>query len=115
MTLTVTFKLGTDVDKAQVQVQNRVAQALPTSAGRSPRSSASPRSKAIARPNDGRASCSRRMNRYDDALSAQLRDAPGEGRARAHSPASADVTAVRFRRLRDAHLAESATRSLRAI
>jgi len=27
MTLTVTFKLGTDVDKAQVQVQNRVSQA----------------------------------------------------------------------------------------
>ena len=29
MTLTVTFALGTDVDNAQVQVQNRVAQALP--------------------------------------------------------------------------------------
>src|SRR5436305_5075358 len=29
MTLTVTFALGTDIDKAQVQVQNRVAQALP--------------------------------------------------------------------------------------
>ncbi|HEX2099504.1 MAG TPA: efflux RND transporter permease subunit, partial [Candidatus Synoicihabitans sp.] len=29
MTLTITFKLGTDADKAQVQVQNRVAQALP--------------------------------------------------------------------------------------
>jgi hydrophobe/amphiphile efflux-1 (HAE1) family protein len=29
MTLTVTFKLGTDLDKAQVQVQNRVSQALP--------------------------------------------------------------------------------------
>src|SRR5216684_1329982 len=29
MTLTVTFKLGADVDKAQVQVQNRVSQALP--------------------------------------------------------------------------------------
>jgi multidrug efflux pump len=29
MTLTVTFKLGTDVDKAQVQVQNRVSQSLP--------------------------------------------------------------------------------------
>src|SRR5438105_10658189 len=29
MTLTVTFKLGTDSDLAQVQVQNRVAQALP--------------------------------------------------------------------------------------
>lgn len=27
MTLTVTFRLGSDVDKAQVQVQNRVAQA----------------------------------------------------------------------------------------
>jgi multidrug efflux pump len=30
MTLTVTFKLGTDLDKAQVDVQNRVSQALPT-------------------------------------------------------------------------------------
>src|SRR5215813_13135302 len=29
LTLTVTFKLGTDVDMAQVQVQNRVSQALP--------------------------------------------------------------------------------------
>src|SRR3954469_11655405 len=29
MTLTVTFKLGTDLDNAQVQVQNRVAQILP--------------------------------------------------------------------------------------
>jgi The (Largely Gram-negative Bacterial) Hydrophobe/Amphiphile Efflux-1 (HAE1) Family len=29
MSLTITFALGTDVDKAQVQVQNRVSQALP--------------------------------------------------------------------------------------
>ena len=29
MTLTVTFKLGTDLDNAQVQVQNRVSQVLP--------------------------------------------------------------------------------------
>src|SRR4026209_427683 len=29
MVLTVTFKLGTDIDEAQVQVQNRVSQALP--------------------------------------------------------------------------------------
>src|ERR1041385_8169074 len=29
MTLTITFKLGTDLDNAQVQVQNRVAQILP--------------------------------------------------------------------------------------
>jgi multidrug efflux pump subunit AcrB len=29
MLLTITFRLGTDIDNAQVQVQNRVAQALP--------------------------------------------------------------------------------------
>jgi multidrug efflux pump len=29
MTLTITFALGTDIDKAQVQVQNRVSQTLP--------------------------------------------------------------------------------------
>ena len=29
LTLTMTFALGTDLDNAQVQVQNRVAQALP--------------------------------------------------------------------------------------
>jgi len=29
LTLTVTFAIGTDIDRAQVQVQNRVAQALP--------------------------------------------------------------------------------------
>src|SRR5688500_8781327 len=29
MTLTITFALGTDLDNAQVQIQNRVAQALP--------------------------------------------------------------------------------------
>jgi len=29
LVITVTFKLGTDVDKAQVQVENRVSQALP--------------------------------------------------------------------------------------
>ena len=29
MTLTITFGIGTDLDNAQVQVQNRVAQALP--------------------------------------------------------------------------------------
>jgi multidrug efflux pump len=29
LTLAVTFKIGADIDRAQVQVQNRVAQALP--------------------------------------------------------------------------------------
>ncbi len=38
MTLTVTFKLGTDVDKAQVQVQNRVAPGPPQIARGSPQS-----------------------------------------------------------------------------
>ena len=32
MTLTITFKLGTDLDKAQVLVQNRVAIAQPQTA-----------------------------------------------------------------------------------
>ena len=37
MTLTVTFKVGTNIDTAQVQVQNRVAQALAAAArGRAP-------------------------------------------------------------------------------
>jgi multidrug efflux pump subunit AcrB len=31
MTLTITFALGTDIDKAQVQVQNRVSQTCPSS------------------------------------------------------------------------------------
>ena len=35
MTLTVTFKLGTDLDKAQVLVQNRVARGRTAVAGRS--------------------------------------------------------------------------------
>jgi multidrug efflux pump subunit AcrB len=34
--LTVTFKLGTDLDIAQVQVQNLVNQALPAAGGGSP-------------------------------------------------------------------------------
>jgi multidrug efflux pump len=45
LTLTITFKLGTDPDKAQVLVQNRVAQALPRLPGGS-RASASPRRRA---------------------------------------------------------------------
>ena len=41
LTLTVTFKLGTDVDLAQVQVQNRVSAGAAAPARRSARSSAS--------------------------------------------------------------------------
>ena len=58
MTLTVTFALGTDLDNAQVQVQNRVAQALP----RLPAGSAAHRRddrEGVARPHDGRCTWSR--------------------------------------------------------
>ncbi len=54
LTLTVTFKLGTDPDKAQQLVQNRVAQAEP----RLPeevRSLGITTVKSVARPDDGRA------------------------------------------------------------
>ena len=55
MTLTVTFKLGTDIDKAQVQVQNRVSQALAEIARRSPPAGRD-HDQAIARSDDGGAS-----------------------------------------------------------
>ncbi len=54
MTLTVTFKLGTDPDKAQQLVQNRVSQAEP----RLPERGAPLRrhhGEELARPDDGRA------------------------------------------------------------
>ena len=87
LTLTMTFALGTDLDKAQVQVQNRVAQALP----RLPQDvqrigvtteKASPDFLLVVAP--GLAGRSLRH-----ALSLELRAAAGEGRADAASPASA--------------------------
>ena len=83
MTLTVTFKLGTDIDKAQVQVQNRVSQALPklpeevrrlgvTTTKQSPDLTMVVHLFSPERP----------LRR---GLSAQLRDVAGEGRAGAHS------------------------------
>ena len=80
MTLTVTFKLGTDVDKAQVQVQNRVRRRCRVAGG-----SAAPRRhdhQAIARPHDGGAPVfAQRPLRHD--VPAQLRAAQGQGSARA--------------------------------
>ena len=71
MTLTVTFKLGTDPDKAQQLVQNRVAQAEP----RLPEEVRAPRrhhGQELARPDDGRApAVAERPLRHD--LPAQLR------------------------------------------
>ena len=83
MTLTVTFKLGTDIDKAQVQVQNRVSQALPklpeevrdlgvTTTKQSPDLTMVVHLVFAGWP----------LRR---SLSPQLRHVAGEGRARAHS------------------------------
>ncbi len=87
MTLTVTFKLGTDPDKAQQLVQNRVAQAEP----RLPdavRALGITTHQELARPDDGRAPrLARRPLRRD--LSAQLRRAERQGPPRRASTASA--------------------------
>ena len=110
MTLTVTFKLGTDVDNAQVQVQNRVSQALPklpeevrrlgvTTTKQSPDLTMVVHLFSPERP--------LRRN-----LSAQLRHAAGEGRARAHSRRRCSA-GVRLGRLRDARLARTPTKSPR--
>ena len=89
MTLTVTFKLGTDVDKAQVQVQNRVAQALPRLPEEVRRLGVTTR-EVVAGPDDGGAPVfAGRSLRH--GLSAQLRHAAGEGRAGAHRRASGEV------------------------
>ena len=106
MTLTVTFKLGTDLDHAQVQVQNRVSQALP----RLPedvRQLGVTTQQELARPHDGRAP---RLARRAATTTLYLRNYAAlqrQGRARAH-PRRRRGAGVRRRRLRDARLARSA-------
>ena len=87
LTLTVTFRLGTDVDLAQVQVQNRVTQAVP----RLPEEvrqlgvttvKSSPDLTMVVH-----LLLARRPLRHD--LPAQLRGAERQGPAGAHRPASA--------------------------
>ena len=113
MTLTVTFKLGTDIDKAQVQVQNRVSQALAEIAGRSAPAGRDD-DETIARSHDGRASCSRRTAATMKFICAitprlQVKDVlariPGRGRC----------AGVRLGRLRDARLAEPGQNRRRGI
>ena len=103
MTLTVTFALGTDIDKAQVQVQNRVSQAEPklpeevralgvTTTKQSPDLTMVVH---LFSP-DGR---------YDNVYlrnyaALQVKD------VLARIPGAGDVEAVRLRRLRHAHLAQ---------
>ena len=87
MTLTVTFALGTDLDNAQVQVQNRVAQALPRLPEEVQRIGVDDR-EVVARPDDGRApGLARRALRH--ALPLELRAPAGARRAGAHRRASA--------------------------
>src|SRR5213594_2746493 len=71
MTLTITFKLGTDVDKAQVQVQNRVAQALPKLP------------EEVPRPDHGGSSVLAQWT-LRRSLFAKLRHPPGQGRLGPH-------------------------------
>ncbi len=105
MTLTVTFRLGTDPDKAQQLVQNRVAQAEP----RLPEEVRAPRrhhGQELARPDDGRApALAERPLRHD--LSAQLRGAQRQGPAGAHRRRRPGAD-LRRRRLLDARLARPA-------
>ena len=108
LTLTVTFKLGTDPDLAQQLVQNRVNQALP----RLPevtRLLGVTTEQELAGPDDGRASAvAERPLRHD--LFAQLCGAERQGPT-GEDPRDRQRAAVRLRRLCDAHLAQSAARS----
>ena len=105
MTLNVTFRLGTDPDKAQQLVQNRVAQAEP----RLPSEVRTPRhhhDQERARPHHGGASAvAERPLRHD--LFAQLCRAQRQGPAGAHRRRRPGAV-VRLRRLFDASLARSA-------
>ena len=105
LALTVTFRIGTDIDRAQVQVQNRVAQALPRlpeevrAIGVSTLKS-SPAFLMVVHLTspDGR---------YDSAVPAQLRHAQRPRHAGAH-PGRRRRARVRRRRLRHARVARSA-------
>ena len=104
MSLAVTFKLGTNLDTAQVLVQNRVAiaAAAPARGGAQHRRHGG---EAVARPDDGDPSLlAGRLAR--PALHLQLRDAAREGRARPHRRRRRRHH-LRRARLFDAHLARS--------
>ena len=103
MTLTVTFRLGTDADKAQVLVQNRVTQALPrlpqevTRARRHHRKSSPDLTMVVhlISPDD----------RYDMLYLRNYALLQRQGPARHDRTASATCSCFGSRRLRDARLA----------
>jgi multidrug efflux pump len=104
LALTVTFKIGTNVEQAETQVQNRVQRALAAPAGRGAPDRCDHR-EGVAQPDHGGppAIAERPLRR---PLSAQLRSVEHQGPA--GPPARhGRGAAVRFRRLRDAHLART--------
>ena len=103
-TIAVTFELGTNLDIAQVQVQNRVAIAQPRlPVGRAQHRRH--RGQGLARPDDGRAPLfARQVARH--ALHLQLRQLPRHRRAEPHQRRRLDHR-VRRPRLLDARLARS--------
>ena len=105
MTLTVTFRLGTDPDKAQQLVQNRVSQAEPRLPEEVRRLGVTTVKSSPDLTMVVHLLSPRRPLRHD--LSAQLRAAQRQGPAGAHRRRRAGA-AVRRRRLRDARLARSA-------
>ena len=112
-TLTVTFELGTDLDMAQVLVQNRVAHRGAAPARGRAAARRHRRSKTLARPPAGRAASSRPTAATTSSTSAttpriQVRD------ELARLPGVGDVHALRRARLQHARLARPETGSPRA-
>ncbi len=81
MTTTVTFKLGTDPDKAQQLVQNRVSQALPRLPDDVQRLGVTTH-QGVADADDWLVHLISPNNRYDMDVSAQLRADQRQGPAR---------------------------------
>ena len=103
-TLTVTFKIGTDLNFAQVLVQNRVATALAALPQAVQVQGVDAQKKSTAILPDHRADVARRQLRQ--SLSRQLRDHPPQGRARA-AARRRQRQRVRRRPVLDADLARS--------
>ena len=105
MSLTITFKLGTDLDKAQVLVQNRVAIATPRLPEEVRRLGVTTL-QDLARPDDGRAhALAGRQLR--PALRLELRPQQRARRAAARSTASATCSIFGERAIQPARLARS--------
>ncbi len=104
LTITVTFRIGTDLNVAQMLTQNRVQDALPRLPEDVQRLGVQVQEGDAEHPAGGAPVLARRVARQ--ALSLELRDAACEGRAGAPAGRRRRA-AVRRPRLCDAHLARS--------